>query len=296
MRKLILDTDIGSDIDDAVCLAYLLAHPDCDLLGITTVSGEPEQRAMMASAQCVAAGRSVPIFPGVAAPLLVEPRQPKAPQSQMLGRWQHERTFAQGQAVEFLRSTIRANPEEVTLFAIGPLTNIALLFKTDPGVIGLLKEFVIMGGDFRMPPPPNWKGTLWEWNIYCDPHAAAIVFNSGAPIRAVGIEVTSQVVMPANEVRERFNPHALLQPVLDFAEVWFRESHGSITFHDPLAAVTIFEPDVCGFVRGVSSVDLNDGADHARTHWRDDAAGHHQAAKTVDPGLFFQRYFGAFSG
>lgn len=296
MRKLILDTDIGSDIDDAVCLAYLLARPDCELLGITTVSGEPEQRAMMASAQCVAAGRTVPIFAGVAAPLLVEPRQPKAPQSQMLDRWAHERNFPQGQAIEFLRSTIRANPGEVTLFAIGPLTNIALLLKSDPGVIGLLKEFVIMGGDFRMPPPPNWKGTLWEWNIYCDPHAAAIVFNSGVPMRAVGIEVTSQVVMPADEVRNRFKPHALLHPVLDFAEVWFRDSHGSITFHDPLAAVTIFEPDVCGFVRGSSNVDLSDGADHARTHWRDDAGGHHQAAKSVNPALFFERYFSAFGG
>ena len=61
--KLLLDTDIGSDIDDAICLAYLLAKPECDLLGITTVSGEPEKRAMLASAICKAAGRTSRSFP-----------------------------------------------------------------------------------------------------------------------------------------------------------------------------------------------------------------------------------------
>lgn len=64
--KVLLDTDIGSDIDDAICLAYLLAHPDCDLVGIPTVSGEPVKRAMLASAVCKAAGK-VYNFPGAAA-------------------------------------------------------------------------------------------------------------------------------------------------------------------------------------------------------------------------------------
>ena len=68
--KVLLDTDIGSDIDDAVCLAYLLAQPECELLGITTVSGEPVQRAMIASAVCTLAGQQIPIYPGAADPLL----------------------------------------------------------------------------------------------------------------------------------------------------------------------------------------------------------------------------------
>jgi inosine-uridine nucleoside N-ribohydrolase len=78
-HKILLDTDIGSDIDDAVALAYLLCKPQCDLLGITTVSGEPGRRAMMASAQCKLAGREIPIFPGTAEPLLIRSRQPKCP-------------------------------------------------------------------------------------------------------------------------------------------------------------------------------------------------------------------------
>ena len=85
-EKLILDTDIGSDIDDAVCLAYLLAQPRCDLLGITTVTGEADKRAMMASALCKAAGKSIPIYPGCEQPLLVAQGQPQAPQAAALAR------------------------------------------------------------------------------------------------------------------------------------------------------------------------------------------------------------------
>ncbi|MGB9625007.1 MAG: nucleoside hydrolase [Phycisphaerae bacterium] len=77
---ILLDTDIGSDIDDAVALAYLLRQPQCELLGITTVTGEPEKRARLADAICRAFGRSdVPIFSGAARPILVPQRQPAAP-------------------------------------------------------------------------------------------------------------------------------------------------------------------------------------------------------------------------
>ncbi|HEX29746.1 TPA: nucleoside hydrolase, partial [Candidatus Poribacteria bacterium] len=90
----LLDTDIGSDIDDAVCLAYLLKQPRCELLGVTTVTGEPERRAMLASAICKAAGRDdVPIRSGSADPILVEQRQKKAPQAEVLPRWQHREDF-----------------------------------------------------------------------------------------------------------------------------------------------------------------------------------------------------------
>lgn len=70
-KKVILDTDIGSDIDDAVALAYLLKHPQCHLMGITTVSGQPVERAKLASALCIAAGKpDIPIYPGTESPIL----------------------------------------------------------------------------------------------------------------------------------------------------------------------------------------------------------------------------------
>ena len=142
-HKILLDTDIGSDIDDAIALAYLLAQPQCELLGITTVTGEPEKRAMMASAQCKLAGKNIPIYPGAAEPLLIAQRQPESPQAAKLDRWEHETKFPKGEAIEFLRHTIRAHPGEITLFAIGPLTNIALLFHSDPEIPGLLNQLVV---------------------------------------------------------------------------------------------------------------------------------------------------------
>ena len=292
--KIILDTDIGSDIDDAVCLAYLLAQPACDLLGITTVSGEPERRAMMASAQCKVAGRQVPIFAGADLPLIVSPRQPKAPQADTLTRWDHDTNFKAGDAIEFLRHTIRAHPNEVTLLAIGPLTNIALLFKTDPEIPLLLKSLVLMGGLFDTNKLRNWKGGLWEWNIYCDPHAAAIVYRAGVKVhRSIGLDVTTHVTMDAPQVRERFQTK-LLRPVLDFAEVWFQHAE-KITFHDPLAATTIFNNGIVAYERGQASVELNDPDTYAMTKWQADSAGVQEIATMVNADAFFEHYFGMFT-
>ena len=140
--KVLLDTDIGSDIDDAVCLAYLLANPACDLLGITTVTGDTVKRASMASVLCKIAGKRIPIHPGRRQPLLSVEQQPGVPQAAALDRWDHETRFSQGEAVEFLRQTIRANPGEVVLLGIGPMTNIAALFAAVEEIAMLLKGLV----------------------------------------------------------------------------------------------------------------------------------------------------------
>jgi inosine-uridine nucleoside N-ribohydrolase len=137
--NVLLDTDIGSDIDDAVALAYLLAQPRCKLMGITTVSGEAVKRAQLASALCKVARQRVPIIPGCEQPILDKQRQPLAGQAESLKRWPHDKTFASNDAVDFLRRTIRKHPGQITLLAIGPLTNVGLLFALDPEVPRLLK-------------------------------------------------------------------------------------------------------------------------------------------------------------
>lgn len=291
-EKILLDTDIGSDIDDAICLAYLLAQPQCELLGITTVSGEPVQRARMVSAQCKIAGKNVPIYPGAAEPLLIAQKQPKAPQAAALVNWEHERDFPQGEAVEFLRRTIRAHPGEITLLTIGPLTNIALLFSVDPEIPRLLKQLVMMCGVFtgHLPERP----TKLEWNALLDPHATAIVYRAPVRIhRSLGLDVTTQVVMGADEVRSRFQIQ-LLRPVLDFAEVWFQQ-RSEITFHDPLAAVAIFDSGVVEFSRGTVEVEFNAPDALGQTCWQPDPAGRHEVALQVDAGRFFTDYFAVFA-
>jgi inosine-uridine nucleoside N-ribohydrolase len=284
-EKIILDTDIGSDIDDAICLAYLLANPDCELLGITTVTGEGEKRAEMASTLCHVAGKEIPIFIGAEEPLLIEQRQPFAPQASALSKWSRDIGFPRGEVNAFLRSIIHKHPGEITLLTVGPLTNIALLFKTDPEIPTLLKGLVMMAGVF--------DNQHLEWNAMLDPHASEIIYRTNIiRHRSVGLDVTKQVTLPADEVRQRFKA-PLLQPVLDFADVWFDE-HEMITFHDPLAATTIFDEKICKFQRGQVEIELQDGELLGQTKWKPVKTGRHQIAKTVNQDRFFEHYFGVF--
>ncbi len=290
MTKILLDTDIGTNIDDAVCLVYLLSHPECELVGITTVTGEPEKRAMMASALCRAARKDTPIYPGASVPMVVAQKQTHAAQAEALGRWDHETRFPEGEAVEFLRRTIRAHPHEIILLTIAPLTNIGLLLSLDPEIPSLLKGLVMMCGRFGGPVQGTYGAT--EWNASGDPHATAIVYRSQVQMhRSVGLDVTSWVTMGAREFRDAFRPYARCRPLLDFAEIWFRERKGT-TFHDPLAAATIFEPALCEFRRGRVDVDLSGTELMGKTtFWEGKADGPHEIAAVVEPARFFDHYF-----
>ena len=290
--KILLDTDIGSDIDDAVCLAYLLANPACDLLGVTTVSGEAEKRAQMVSAMCRVAGKEIPIFPGRERPLLPGRNwQPQAPQAARLTHWPHQTAFPKGQAVEFMRRTILAHPGEVILLAIGPLTNVGALLAADAEIFGLLRGLVLMCGVFtnRL----AGVGPL-EWNALLDPVATAMVYGGETSVhRSIGLDVTCQVTMPAAEVRQRFQA-PLLRPVLDFAEVWFAQQSDEIVFHDPLAAAAIFDETICHFERGQVDVELKSDTLMGMTHWTAVADGPHEVALTVNSQRFFDHYFSFF--
>jgi purine nucleosidase len=291
---ILFDTDIGSDIDDAVALAYLLKQPACELLGITTVSGEPEKRAELASAICHAAGRAdVPIHVGAEEPLLIAQRQAQASQHKALSaQWAHK-TFEskENTAIEFMRRTIRSRPGEVTLLAVGPLTNIALLFAIDPEIPGLLKQMVLMGGRFFS---KSARGAVTEWNIICDPHAAAKVFQTPLPrLAAVGLDVTEQCRMPADECRRRFaESGGPLLPTAAMAEVWFRHT-AEVTFHDPLAAALIFEEDLCEMEPYQVQVDLVNPHTLGHTYQiqNPDDDPQHEAAFAVDSDAFFEHYF-----
>jgi len=284
----ILDTDIGSDIDDAVALAYLLRQSRCELLGITTVSGEPHKRATLADSICRKAGRSnVPIHVGIEKPLLIRQNQASAPHTEVLDGWPHESYDRENTAIQFLRDTIRSRPGEITLLAIGPLTNIAVLFAAYPDIPTKLKELVIMGGNFF--PPTCDDGA--EWNILCDPHAAAIVFASELPaLRAYGLDVTMQCQLNPDDCRGRFaSAGGPLEPVAAMAEVWFRH-RPTIVFHDPLAAACIFEPDLCEMTGGNIEVELCDPDSRGQTRLQESSASH-LAASSVNPSAFFEHYF-----
>lgn len=286
-QKIWLDTDIGSDIDDALALAFLLNRPDCELLGISTVTEIDGQRAKLASILCRIAEKEVPIYPGTRTSLLVPTPQKTVPQAVALPKYAHDSEFAAPAfgAIEAMRAAIRQNPGEVTLLGIGPLTNIALLFAIDPQISSLLKQLVLMCGHFTT------GDKNCEWNALNDPHATAIVY--AAPVEkhiSIGLEVTQQVTMERPEFEEKLSQSKYGAPIIDMGAAWFQQSH-VVTFHDPLAAATIFEPEICRYQSGHVAIETANPALYGFTAWKAGQDARHTIATEVDATKFFDLYF-----
>ena len=282
--KMIVDTDIGSDIDDALCLAYLLQQPRCEILGITTCSSEPERRAEIADSICQYVGREFPIFPGLGAPILGKQLQVAVHQYDVVEQFPHRKQFPSNQAIAFMKETIEANPYEITLLPIGPLTNIGALFAAYPHLIPLVKEVSFMGGSYFdeavafMPV---------EWNIKNDPVAAKIVFDSGVPIRVAGLDVTLQLKIQCTDFINA-SCARVLEPVVAYARK-FLERTNDMYFHDPLVAAFLFEEGICTFKRGFVHTDI--GCDWGRTYFVEDSRGNVLVADKIDPDRFFRHYY-----
>ena len=300
--KLLFDTDIGSDIDDAVALAYLLSQPSIELLGITTVTGEARKRAALAERLIDIAGGSIPVTPGYDEPRLVESRQPSAPQaakltpSQLIGSGAPHDPEA---AIDLMAAAIRSHPGEVTLLAVGPFTNVARLLERETGISKLLKQLVIMGGKYSDYPTP-WGPS--EWNGIVDPHATSILFQKvECPVRAFGLDITWQVSMDAEQVSRAFATHPLLREVRRWSDVWFAE-RDALHFHDPLAAVSLVDPSVCTYKYGQVAVDLSSGREgftefvpvipQAKTASDRPLV---EVAASVNADQFFDQYFAPFT-
>ena len=174
MEKILLDTDIGGDIDDAICLAYLLREPQCKLVGITTVCGEPEKRAAVADAICQTVGRNIPIAAGLDSTMQPVPVYPTPDGADALKFWKHN-IYEKADAPAFLYQKIKENPHEIILIGIGNMTNIATLFMTYPDASELLKGLYVMNGYFGETPLSE---PYYNWNSWADPLASKIVFGS----------------------------------------------------------------------------------------------------------------------
>lgn len=189
--RYILDTDIGSDIDDAYALSLLLRQ-NVALAGITTVYGNAFQRAKIASKFLELYGRTdIKVYVGENYPEkqpLKKFEKTEDGQLQIMDYRHNEMSdcAVSAGAVDFILNTIRGNPLRVIILAIGPLTNLAAAIKKDRSTFLQTKEIVMMGG--------NFNEVKAEWNIECDPEAAKIVFESGVPVKTVGIELTKNCI------------------------------------------------------------------------------------------------------
>jgi inosine-uridine nucleoside N-ribohydrolase len=232
---LVLDTDVGDDIDDALALALILRSPALELRGVTTVFRNAPRRALLTREVLRDFNRSdVPLASGISKPLL-EPFDPRlGAQMQVLESDTWETPPPHG--VDFLVALAQHDePEPLVIAPIGPLTNIAAAIVREPDLIHKTR-LVVMGGWLQDPQYP-------EWNIRCDPEAAAIVFESGIAIDMIGLDVTLKCKLSPEQVARVGGVHPFLGRLM---KAWTDETRGLITLHDPLAILTMMS-DVVQF-------------------------------------------------
>lgn len=239
----IFDTDIGTDVDDAFALALLLASPELDLRGVTTVGTEPNTRALMVCRFLSAVGRrEVPVAAG-ATPQTGEEIEKQGQYARHDGiRLNRTSKPIEETAVEFLYRQLKASPNELTLLAIGPLTNLARLLREHPDCKPWIKRIVLMGGSVRLgynaksPPEP-------EWNIKCDIAAAQLVFRSGVPLVVAPLDATTMLKLEDAPRRRLFEAETpLIAQVRELYRLW--KGNPPVLF-DPVAVQLCFDERFC---------------------------------------------------
>lgn len=245
--RVIFDTDMGTDVDDCLALAFLLGSPEISIEGITTVYGDVELRARMCRKLVALHGEyDIPVYLGVNDPLVrLDPIYwPGHEGKGLLGPEDDYRDGPDIHAVDYLLDTVNENLGEIHLLAVGPLTNVATAMTLDPKFAGNLKHLTIMGGLIQT---HRYGWSVGEHNINCDPEAARIVLTSGADISLVPLDVTLQTVITnagVDQIRAKGSPYheAVANQVALYPP--FLERGGSTFLHDPLAAATMLKPDL----------------------------------------------------
>ena len=271
-RKIIIDTDPGQD--DAVAILLALASPeDIDVLGITAVAGNvplplTQKNALIV---CELSGKTeTKVFAGCSEPL---------ERSLVTAEYVHGKTgldgpvlpdpvmaLQDGHAVDFIIETLRSNDAgTVTLCPLGPLTNIAAAMTKAPDIVDRIEEIVLMGGAYfevgNVTPAA-------EFNIYVDPEAAKIVFDSGAPLTVMPLDVTHKALVTRTR-NDRFRAlgtkvGVAVAEMTDFFERFDKEKYGSdgAPLHDPCVTAYLIKPDL--FSGRFVNVEIETGSDLTR--------------------------------
>jgi purine nucleosidase len=233
---ILLDTDIGGDVDDAFAVALILGSPELDLLGVTTVSGDTQARARLAAKMLWEAGlRKIPVAAGDPGKLSKDPQT----------RWAEGFKSAQllrQKAVDFLKEQFDKRPGEITLVAIGPLTNVAELLKKYPAVSHKIKRIVLMGGGIAHGYGENPKAVP-EYNIYADAPAAQSVFSSSVPILMAPLDVTAMLQLSPADMHRIFTQ---LNPTTNALTLLYHLwGNTTPTLFDPMAVALVIDPTLC---------------------------------------------------
>lgn len=232
--KIILDTDLGGDIDDAIALYMLLAEPSVDLLGIGSVYLGNEWRRGLIQEILEVFEAEVPVCLGAEDPLIGrwdnESLRPLRPEREAEGDPRH--------AAQMIVDLCTEHPDAVIL-AIGPLTNVALALQLAPW-IAQEHKLMIMGGD-----PGSGRP---EWNIFCDPEAARMVYESGITMHAVGLNVTNQCQFTQEDIDQILaNDSPRGKVMAKHLSSFLERFHWLPILHDPLAVAALLTPEVLHF-------------------------------------------------
>ncbi|XP_071698126.1 uridine nucleosidase 1-like [Rutidosis leptorrhynchoides] len=263
-EKIIIDTDPG--VDDSMAIMMAFQTPNLEILGFTTVFGNVPTKDATRNALllCEIAGHpDIPVAEGSSKPL--KGGEP------LIGDFAHgsdglgninlpdpKLKKVDVSASEFLVDKVSQYPGEISVLALGPLTNIAMAIKRDSSFASKAKKIVILGGAFFALGNVNPAA---EANIYGDPEAADIVFTSGANIVVVGINITTQVKLTDDDLsalRQCAGKHAqFLSDICKFYRDWHVKSDGvyGIFLHDPVSFVALVRPDLFTYKQGVVRVE-----------------------------------------
>jgi len=240
-EKVIIDTDIGDDVDDAFALALAVKSPELEILGVTTTFGETEVRAQIADRFLGEIGRTeIPVMAGKSTPTKNPMSQRRYAEEARLTKSSH------GDAAEFILDQIRKHPGEITLIGIGPLMNVGAAIDRDAATFRKLKRVVIMGGSVRrgygdlgynehVPPMP-------EWNILNDVPSAQKLFSSGVPLYVMPLDSTQ---LKLDEVKRAFlftRGTVVTDQLAILYHLWGQETP---TLFDPMAVTFVLKPELC---------------------------------------------------
>lgn len=305
MRKIIIDTDPG--IDDIYALTFALAHPEIELLGITTVAGNTNVKNGTQNALNLLhklGVQNINVYEGAEKPLIKEAYfASDVHGSDGIGgvTWEtspHKK--AEKNAVDFILESAETYQDELTIVTIGPLTNIALALQKNPQTIKKIKRIISMGGSDRF----GNVTTVAEFNYWFDPDAAAEVFESGIEITMVGLNLTHQLVIDMNDyfflkrLNNRYS-NVLTSIFEHYANsYWNYSSISGAVPHDLLAVALVVDPEIStyysagvrvdtdGLARGMSIVDT-----FQRFGERDNC----QVGQYLNKERFYDIFFGAIA-
>lgn len=273
-RKIIIDTDPG--VDDAMAIQFALAAPELDVVALTTIFGNASVELTTVNALRlldIAERTDIPVAAGADKPLsgLFAGGVPHVHGDDGQGNtfWPVSRRSAVSTpADEFLVDQINAQPGELTLVALGPLTNLARALRLDSTLADKVTEIVVMGGNAFC---PGNATPAAEANVLSDPDAADAVFGANWPVTMIGLDVTHRVNMPgtvlAKLTRLPGNLNAFVAATLPFYRQFYERVNriDGIYVHDPSVIAYLLAPDLFSFVAYPVRVDRSNGIGRGKT-------------------------------